>query len=189
MPSMLASEAHSSNPLSNPGLSAEESALLPWYVTYTCPRHEKHVAQQFERRGISFFLPLYKSTRRWKDRKKQIELPLFPGYVFVQMKSENRVDLLRVPGVVHLVSFQGKPAPVAGEEFEILRRGLAGSSVLRPHPYLKAGRKVRIRSGPMAGFEGILVRRKDSARVVLSISLIERSVAVEIDETDVEAIS
>lgn len=189
MHSMLASEAHSNNPLLNPRLSAEESALFPWYVTYTCPRHEKHVARQFEERGISFFLPLYKSMRRWKDRKKQIELPLFPGYVFVQMKSDNRVDLLRVPGVVHLVSFQGRPAAVAGAELEVLRRGVIGCSVLRPHPYLKAGRKIRIRGGAMAGVEGILVRRKESARVVLSISLIQRSVAMEIDETDVEPIS
>jgi transcription termination/antitermination protein NusG len=189
MQSKLEIEAQPSNQLSNRNLSAEESAKIPWYVTYTCPRHEKHVAQHLENRGISFFLPLYKSMRRWKDRNKQIELPLFPGYVFVQMTSEHRVDLLRVPGVVHLVTFQGKPAPVKGAEFEILRRGLIGSSILRPHPYLKAGRKVRIRSGSMAGIEGIFVRRKDSARVVLSISLIERSVAMEIDETDVEPIS
>jgi len=189
MQSEMVTEAHQSTQMSTLQPHPEEPSNLPWYVTYTCPRHEKHVARQFERRGISFFLPLYKSMRRWKDRKKQIELPLFPGYVFVQMNSEHRADLLRVPGVVHLVTFQGKPVPVAGAEFDTLRQGLLGSSVLRPHPYLKAGRKVRIRNGSMAGIEGIFVRRKDRARVVLSISLIARSVAMEIDETDVEPIS
>jgi transcription antitermination factor NusG len=161
----------------------------PWYALYTSSRHEKVVAKQLEDRKIETFLPLYRTWHRWKDRKKQLDLPLFPGYVFVQMNSGNRADLLRVPGAAYLVSFLGKPAPVADAEIDILRRGLIGSSVLQPHPYLKAGRKVRIRSGPMAGIEGIFVRRKDSVRVVLSISLIERSVAMEIDETDVESIS
>jgi len=162
-----------------------------WYALYTSSRHEKMVAKQLEARQIETFLPLYRTWHRWKDRRKQVELPLFPGYVFVQMNSGNRVDLLRISGVVYLVSFLGKPAPLAGSEVDSLRRGLIGSSVLplQPHPYLKAGRKVRIRSGPMAGVEGIFVRRKDIVRVVLSVSLIERSVAVEIDETDVEPIS
>jgi transcription elongation factor/antiterminator RfaH len=184
-----ASEGDLSNRLSTLRLNTEASAMLPWYVTYTRSRHEKHVARQLEERGISFFLPLYKSMRRWKDRKKQVELPLFPNYIFVQMKSERRMDLLRIPGVVHLVTFHGKPAPAASAEIETLRRGLMGSSVVRPHPYLIAGRKVRIRKGSLAGIEGIFVRKKDRARVVLSISLIERSVAMEIDEADVEPIS
>jgi transcription antitermination factor NusG len=161
----------------------------PWYALYTSSRHEKVVAKQLEDRKIETFLPLYRTWHRWKDRKKQLDLPLFPGYVFVQMNLGNRVDLLRVPGVAYLVSFRGKPTPVAGAEIDVLRRGLTGSSVLQPHPYLKAGLKVRIRSGPMAGVEGIFVRRKDFVRVVLSISLIERSIAMEIDETDVEPLS
>jgi transcription antitermination factor NusG len=169
-------------------VNCTERKGAPWYALYTSSRHEKVVAKQLEERQIETFLPLYRTWHRWKDRKKQLELPLFPGYVFVQMNSGNRVDLLRVPGVAYLVTFLGKPAPVAGAEIDILRRGL-GSSVLQPHPYLKAGRKVRIRSGPMAGVEGIFVRRKDIVRVVLSISLIESSVAMEIDETDVEPIS
>lgn len=167
----------------------EEPALSPWYVSYTCPRHEKHVVELCQQRHISAFVPLYKSVRRWKDRKKQVDLPLFPGYVFVQITPENRVDLLRVPGVVSLVRFQGKPAPVSVAEIETIRRGLSSSSGLRPHPYLKAGRRVRIRSGPMAGIEGILVRRKERARVILSISLIQRSVAMEVDEADVEIVN
>lgn len=162
---------------------------LSWYVASTCPRHEKHVAQQLEERHIGSFLPLYTSVRRWKDRRKRLDLPLFPGYVFVQMTDENRLDIVRLPGVIQLVSFQGKPAAVSMMEIDALRRGMAGSVLLNPHPFLRAGRRVRIITGPMAGVEGIFLRRKDRARVVISISLIQRSVSMEIDEADVEAIS
>jgi transcription elongation factor/antiterminator RfaH len=161
----------------------------PWYAAYTCPRHEKYVAEQLIKRQIGSFLPLYSSVRRWKDRRKRIDLPLFPGYVFVQMTERNRLDILRLPGVVQLVCFQGKPAAIAPAEIEALRRGTTGSLVVQPHPYLKEGRKVRIISGPMAGTEGIFVRRKHQTRLVVSISLIQRSVAMEIDEDDVEPVS
>jgi transcription antitermination factor NusG len=162
---------------------------IPWYAAYTCPRHEKYVAQQLIRREIGSFLPLYSTVRRWKDRRKRIDLPLFPGYVFVQMTEHNRLEILRLPGVVQLVSFQGKPAVIAPTEIGALRRGTTGAVVVQPHPYLKEGRRVRIINGPMAGTEGIFVRRKHQARLVISISLIQRSVAMEISEADVEAIS
>lgn len=157
-----------------------------WYAAYTCPRHEKYVAHQLAERKIGSFLPLYSSVRRWKDRRKRLELPLFPGYVFVQMTEQNRLEVLRLPGVVQFVCFQGKPAPVASSEIEALRRGTTDSIVVRPHPYLQAGRKVRISNGPLAGAEGIFVRRKQKARLVISISLIQRSVSMEIGESDVE---
>lgn len=161
----------------------------PWYAAYTSPRHEKYVADQLLKRQIGSFLPLYSSVRRWKDRRKRLELPLFPGYVFVQMTDLNRLDILRLPGVVQLVCFQGKPAVIAPAEIEGLRRGTNGSIVVQPHPYLKEGRRVRIVSGPMTGTEGIFVRRKHHARLVISISLIQRSVAMEIGEADVEPVS
>lgn len=160
----------------------------PWYAAYTCPRHEKYVAQQLVNRHIGSLLPLYSSVRRWKDRRKRIDLPLFPGYVFVQMTERNRLDILRLPGVVQLVCFQGQPAAIAPAEIEALRRGTTGSVVVQPHPYLKEGRRVRITSGPMAGTDGIFVRRKHQTRLVVSISLIQRSVAMEIGEADVEPI-
>jgi transcription antitermination factor NusG len=160
----------------------------PWYAAYTCPRHEKYVAQQLVERHIGSFLPLYSSVRRWKDRRKRLELPLFPSYVFVQMTERNRLDILRLPGVVQLVCFQGKPAAIAPAEIEALRRGTSGSVVVQPHPYLKEGRRVRIVSGPMTGTEGIFVRRKQQTRLVISISLIQRSVAMEISEADVEPV-
>ncbi len=158
-----------------------------WYAAYTHPRHEKRVAQQMEGNRIQCFLPVYKSVRRWKDRRKQLELPLFPGYVFVRIALRDRLQVLQLPGVVHLVSFNGKPAVLADSEIESLR-GLTQNYGVEPHPYLKAGRRVRVHSGPMAGVEGILVRRKEKFRVVLSIHLIQRSVAVEVDETEVEPV-
>jgi len=159
-----------------------------WYAAYTCAKHEKRVAQQLEERRIESFLPTYESIRRWKDRKKVLELPLFPSYIFVQIDAHNRLELLRLPGVLGLVTFQGKPAVVASAEIQNLRQGLSGRRVVHPHPYLKEGRRVRVRSGAMAGVEGVLVRRRDRSRVVLTISMLQRSVSIDIDEADVESV-
>lgn len=161
--------------------------LGSWYALYTCPRHEKRVAEQIKRRSFSCFLPLYRSMRRWKDRRKELELALFPGYVFVHMVPEDRLQILQVPGAVRLVSFNGKPAALPEEEIQALRNRLSGTTRVEPHPYMRKGRRVHVRSGPMQGLEGIIVRRKDSCRVVFSIDLIMRSVAVEVDESDLEA--
>ena len=157
-----------------------------WYVAYTNSRHEKKVETQVRERGIECFLPLYRSVRRWKDRQRQLYLPLFPGYVFVKIPLRARLSVLSIPGVVQFVNFSGKPAPVLNQEIEALREGLARSIRMHPHPYLTVGRRVRMRSGPMAGATGILERRKDQFRLVLSIDLLMRSVAVEVDECDVE---
>ena len=160
-----------------------------WFAAYTAPRHEKHVSQQMRRRGIQNFLPLYKSVRRWKDRRKELELPIFPGYLFVRIAPRERLNVLQSPGVVHLVSFQGRPAPLPDAEIEILQRQLSQNAGFQPHPFLTVGRRVRVHSGPLAGVEGILVRRKDKCRVVVSIELIRQSVAMEIDQFDVEPAS
>jgi len=157
-----------------------------WYAAYTSPRHEKWVAGQMDDNRIECFLPTYRSVRRWKDRRKQLDLPLFPGYVFVRIPLKDRLQVLRLPGVVQLVSFQGKPAPLPQREIDALRHGTLAHAELAPHPYLKVGRRVRICSGPMMGVEGILTRRKDSFRVVIAIELIMRSVALEVDIADVE---
>jgi len=165
------------------------SAEIPWYVAYARPRHEKHIARQLAERGVGSFVPLYTSVRRWKDRRKRLELPLFPGYVFVQIALQCKLDLLRLPGVVDFVRFQGSPVPVLSGEIESLRQGLSGACLVHPHPFLQAGRKVRIRGGALEGVEGIFVRRRGQTRVVLSVSLIQRSVAIEIEEADVEPLS
>jgi transcription antitermination factor NusG len=156
-----------------------------WYALYTCPRHEKRVAEQIEQRHISCFLPLYRSVRRWKDRRKELELALFPGYVFVRIEPQTRLRVLNLPGVVRMVTFNGQPAALPEAEIESLRRGLAGRARMAPHPYLQMGRRVRLRSGPMAGLEGTLSRRKEGLRLVVSIEMLMRAVAVEVDEADV----
>jgi transcription antitermination factor NusG len=161
---------------------------LNWYALYTCPRHEKCVAQQIEQRSITCFLPLYRSVRRWKDRRKQLELALFPGYVFVRLAPEDRLRVLQLPSAVRLVSFNGQPAILPDAEIDGLRQRLTGSICVEPHPYLRVGKRVRVRGGPMQGLEGIIVRRKDRCRLVFSLDLIMRSVAVEVDEAEVEPV-
>lgn len=175
--------------MSNPLQPFPSPSAVHWYALYTCPRHEKCVAQQIEQRSIACFLPLYRSTRRWKDRRKVLELALFPGYVFVRLAPENRLRVLQLPGAVRLVSFNGQPAALPESEIEQLRDRLARGGRFEPHPYLHVGRRVRVTAGPMQGLEGIVVRRKDRCRVVFSLDLIMRSVAVEIDECDVEPVA
>jgi len=157
-----------------------------WYAVYTSSRHEKSVADCLGHRGVHCYVPLYRSVRRWQDRRKEVELPLFPSYVFVQIDLSRKLSVLTAPGVVQIVSFDGKPAPVDESQIDALRRGLLGGNGVKSHPYLKVGKRVRMRSGPLAGVEGILVRRKDNFRLVLSIDLIMRSISVEVDEADVE---
>jgi transcription antitermination factor NusG len=166
-------------------------SLVPgnWYVLYTCPRHEKRVAEQIKERRISCFLPLYRSVRRWKDRRKELELALFPGYVFVRIDLKDRLRVLQIASVVRFVGFNGNPAPLPENEMESLINGLSSGVRAEPHPYLTIGRTVRVRYGPLTGAQGILVRRKDRFRVVLSLDLIMRSVAVEVDESDIEPCS
>ena len=173
------------------GLSSVSNlgAQLNWYALYTCPRHEKCVAQQIEQREISCFLPLYRSVRRWKDRRKELELALFPGYVFVRLALQDRLRVLQLPSAVRLVSFSGQPAVLPEAEIEGLRERLSRGGSVEPHPYLRVGRRVRVCGGPMQGLEGIIVRRKDRCRVVFSLDLIMRSMAVEVDESDVEPVA
>lgn len=159
-----------------------------WYAIYTSSRHEKAVAKQLEDRGIESFLPLYRTWHRWKDRRKLVELALFPSYVFVRIEARNRLRVLQVPGVVNLVNFNGEPAALPEQEINALRNGLESHIYAEPHPYLRVGRKVRVVRGPMAGAEGILSRKKDKHRVVISLDLLMRSIAVEVEGADLEAV-
>jgi transcription antitermination factor NusG len=159
-----------------------------WYAAYTCANHEKRVAEQLCVRQVEHFLPLYSSVRRWKDRRVMLELPLFPGYVFVRMALRDRLHVQTVPGVARIVGFDGMPAVLPNEEIEALRTSLGGPVRVEPHPYLTAGRRVRVKSGPLTGMEGVLLRLKGSMRLVISIELIQRSVAVDADVADVEAV-
>jgi transcription antitermination factor NusG len=159
-----------------------------WYAAYTCANREKRVAEQLGLREVEHFLPLYASVRRWKDRKVMLNLPLFPGYVFVRMAMRDHLQVQTVPGVARLVGFDGTPAALRDEEIGALRTSLASGVRAEPHPFLTAGRRVRIKAGPLAGMEGVLLRRKGSLRLVISIDLIQRSLAVDADAGDVEPI-
>jgi transcription antitermination factor NusG len=175
-----------SSPLLSDVTNLEQAAH--WYAIYTCSRHEKVVANQLGQRQIETFLPLYRSWHRWKDRRKQVELALFPSYVFVRIARHQQLRVLQVPGVVTLVSFHGKPESLPEREIDALRSGLEGGLHVEPHPYLQVGQKVRVLRGPMAGTEGILSRKKEKFRVVISIDVLMRSIAIEVDGDDVEPI-
>jgi transcription antitermination factor NusG len=155
-----------------------------WYAAYTKANHEKRVIQQLDKRSVEHFLPLYESARRWKDRRVRLQMPLFPGYVFVKLALRDRLQLLQIPGVVQLVSFNGRPAPLPQEDVQAIRNCLDRGHVVEPHPYLRIGRRVQVMSGPLQGLQGIILRRKNKTSFVLSFELIMRSVAVQIDETE-----
>ena len=165
-----------------------DSLQLRWYAAYICANHEKRVRGQLEQRSVESFLPVYETVRRWKDRRMHLQLPLFPGYVFVRLALSDRLRVLQVPGVVRLVGFNGQPSALPDEEIEALKKGLACGVHAEPHPFLTAGRRVRIKTGPLARLQGILVRRKNKVRFVVSVELIMWSMAIEIDEADLEAV-
>lgn len=160
-----------------------------WFVLRTHPRHEKCVAERARGRDVESFLPLYRTVRYWKDRRKELELPLFPGYVFVRTTSADRRPILQVPGVLQFITFNGQPTPVPDGEIEALRRSLTGTAAVEPFSYLTMGRPVRVRGGPLSGITGILVAKKRRFRVVLSIELIQQAVAVEVDACDLEPLA
>ncbi len=173
-------------PYSNaPVLPAEHEER--WYAAYTSANHEKRVAEQMLAHDVEHFLPTYSSLRRWKDRSVKLELPLFPGYVFVRMALGERLQILNLHGVASLVSFCGVPACLPEAEINVLRASLAKGVAAEPHPYLAAGKKVCLLSGPLAGLTGIVVRRKSGARLVVSVNLIQRAMAVELNEADLAA--
>jgi len=160
-----------------------------WFALCTCANHEKRVSAQLQARGIEHFLPLYRSVRRWTDRRVQLDLPLFPGYLFVHFARPARLRVLETPGVVRLVGFDGQPYALPESDIQALRTGLGSSLRFEPHPYLKVGSRVRLVRGPLTGMQGILTRKKNIYRVVLSLDLIARAAAVEVDASDLERIS
>jgi transcription antitermination factor NusG len=192
MASATAMQASTANVLErqrNAAVLPEQEQAMPqtgWYAAYTCANHEKRVATELGARDVEHFLPLYSSVRRWKDRRVKLDLPLFPGYVFVRLALSERMRVVQIPSVVRLVGFGGLPTALPDTEMEILRAGLSQSLRAEPHPFLTVGRRVRISGGPFAGLEGVLKRKKSNLRVVVSLELIQRSVAVDVDAADVE---
>lgn len=156
-----------------------------WYVAQTRAQHEKRVSEQLGRRSIESFLPLYERISRWKDRRVRLQVPLFAGYVFVRLNLRERFRVLEIPGVAWLVGFAGVPTALPEAEVESIRHSLKFRLRAEPCPYLAIGQRVRVDRGPLQGVEGIFVRRKNCLRLVLSVALIQRSIAVEVDATDI----
>lgn len=160
-----------------------------WFALYTRHQHEKSVARFLSGKGVETFLPLYDAAHRWKDRVKQLSLPLFPNYVFVFAGSERRAHILQVPGIYDFVRLDGSPAQIPVEEIEAVRRVVKTGLFLEPYPFLKSGDRVRLKTGPLEGIEGILVRKKNAYRMVISVELLARSIAVEVNAVDIERVA
>ena len=160
-----------------------------WFALYTRHQHEKKVADSLLGKGIEVFLPLYSAAHRWKDRVKQLSLPLFPNYVFVFVELEARFAILTSPGIYDFVRAAGRPAAIPLREIEAVRKALEKGISVEPHPFLKSGDRVRLKNGPLEGLEGLLVRKKSFYRLVLSVELLARSISVEVDVADVERVA
>ena len=170
-------------------VSATTSDLPSWFAVYTTPRHEKRAAQHLELRGMEYFLPLYSTQRKWKDGSRvTLNLPVFPSYVFVRTTRRERVRVLEIPSVLWMVGSKREPTPVPDFCIESLREAVRLRKI-EPHPHLAVGERVRIKSGAMAGMEGILVRKKNDYRVVLRLEMTHQSFAMEVDAANLEAVS
>jgi len=161
-----------------------------WYAVQTRSRHEKMVARQLEGRGFSTFLPLTTQLRQWSDRRKLVELPLFPGYAFLRMayQAEQRLRVLGTDGIVSFVGAHGQGMPIPDEQIEHIQTLLTAKVPFESHPFLKVGQRVRIRSGSLNGTEGILVGQEGDRMLIISVELIQRSVSIRLQGYEVEAI-
>jgi transcription antitermination factor NusG len=157
-----------------------------WWAIYTRHQHEKIVARMLSAKGFEVFLPLYDSTRQWKDRNKMLSRPLFPCYLFVRGENMHRLQVMTTLGV-HMILCNGEQvAAVPEAEIQAIRKTVEGALPIEPHPFLTCGERVRVKRGTLAGVEGILVRKRNQYRLVLTVDMLEQSVGVEIDASDVE---
>jgi len=159
-----------------------------WYALRTRSRHEKLVRDQLDGQGIEPLLPTIRRLSQWKDRKKEVEVPLFSGYCFAHFSWQDRTPVLMVPGVVEIVGSRNGPEPVPDEEIDALRKLMAGTLCYDPHPYLREGMAVEVIRGPLEGVRGILLRKDKRHRLVISVHLIQQAASVEIDATAVAPI-
>ncbi len=161
-----------------------------WYALYTRSRFEKKMLCELTDRNVEVFLPMREVLSRWKDRKKRIWIPLFPGYIFINHVDtpENRYKILNVPGAVRFVSVEGHAEPIPEEQIQAVRKFLESNIALDPYPYMKVGSRVEIVAGPLKGIQGILVKKRGRFRFVLQVDLIRQAVSVEIDASDVRPI-
>ena len=170
--------------------AAVETGIEAWYGLHTQSRHEKIVAHRLQERGVTTFLPLVTEVRRWSDRKKSVELPLFSCYVFAKFvpNRSERLRVLRVDGVFGLVGARGEGVPIPDEQIDAVRSLIDGQLPWSSHPFLKIGQRVRIRSGALNGVEGVLVQRNGDRTLVISVDAIQRSLAVRVEGYEVEPV-
>lgn len=170
---------------SDPGVISIDAVQPRWYAAYTSPRHEKSARQHLESRAVETFLPMYNSVRNWNGRRAVVEMPLFPGYLFVHIRECDRMRVLEVPGVIRIVGSNGRLTPLQDTELE----ALASSVKVRksqPHPFLGVGKRVRIKSGALRGLEGVVTREGRELRMIVSVESIQRSFVVELEPGDLE---
>lgn len=166
--------------------SLEPNSPPHWYAVAPRSRHEKAVAEQLWQKDVECFLPLQEILSKWKDRYKKVQLPLFPGYLFVHVPiQERRLDILKVPSVVRIIGFEGQPSPIPEDQLESLKRLVFSNLPYDPYPYLEAGDSVEIIRGSLTGLRGTLLEKKGIYRFILSIDLIQQAVSCEVDACDV----
>jgi transcription antitermination factor NusG len=156
-----------------------------WYALWTRSRHEQVVREQLQQKQIEAFLPTVTKWSRWKDRKKKIDWPLFPGYCFARFNAKERLPILKCTGVVNIISFEGEPAAIPEHEIDGIRQLVDSELAYDPCPLIKEGSMVEVMHGPLRGVIGRLVRKNEKARLVLSVDLIGQAVSVEVDAADV----
>ncbi len=162
---------------------------MHWFAVTVKPQHERAVEAQLVAKSLEAYLPLYSSRRRWSDRVKTLELPLFPRYVFCRFVFEDRLKVLSVPSISAIVAFGGMPCPITQDEIDIVKRLVGSGLPITPWPFLRIGDRVRIREGSLSGVEGILAKEKAAYRVVVNVHMLQRAVAVEIERDLLEPIS
>ncbi|HLG99543.1 MAG TPA: UpxY family transcription antiterminator [Bryobacteraceae bacterium] len=168
--------------------AGEQAVAHPWFAVRVKSNCEKVAELHLADRGYERFAPSYKVERQWSDRKKTIDQFLFPGYVFCRLDPHDRLPVLSVPGVVGLVGFGRIPAPIPDEEIERIQRMVQSGLLVKPWPFLEVGQTVLIERGPLAGMEGILADEKGQCRLVVSVNLLQRSVAAEVERTSVRPV-
>lgn len=167
-----------------PALALREPSR--WYALYTYPRHEKAVREQLRSRCVEVFLPTFTRVSQWRDRKVKINDPVFPGYVFTRIQLSERSRVLCVPGVVRMLSYNGAPAPIDDSELEAVKLCLERGVAIEVQPFLEVGERVRVRSGVLMGVEGLISHSAKNRTLIVPISLINQSVAVEVDASLLE---
>jgi len=165
----------------NESAASGTSSNASWYALQVRSRKEGYVASQIQGLGFECLLPTYKCVRKWSDRVRELEQPLFPGYLFCRFDFQHRRPVVTTPGVLQIVGFGRRAIPVPDEEIQALQLALTSGVPKQPWPYLEIGQRVRVIYGTLTGLEGILVNVKGNDRVVLSVSLLQRSVAMEVE--------